>query len=206
MRKPLIAGLTGALAAGAVAATLGVASSHREAPSIALDPTADNTDVYAFKANDRPDQLTVIANWVPFEDPAGGPNFYRFDDAAKYWINIDNTGDGKPDVRYEFRFHTKVRNPNTYLYAAPPVRSLDDPNLNIVQTYDVTRYRLKGGHVKSEKLIASKVPTAPNNVGPKTMPDYPSLSNAAIHTLGSGGGGGAGGAGAPPPFCSRPAR
>jgi hypothetical protein len=187
MRRPLIAGLAGALAAGAVAVSLGTASSHREAPSIALDPTADNTDVYAFKANDRPNDLTVIANWIPFEDPAGGPNFYRFDDAARYWINIDNTGDGKPDVRYEFRFHTKVRNPKTFLYAVPPVRSLRDPNLNVVQSYAVTRYRLRNGRVRSERLIARNVPTAPNNVGPRTMPDYASLSGAAIHGLGGGG-------------------
>jgi Domain of unknown function (DUF4331) len=187
MRRPLIAGLAGALTAGAVAVSLGTASSHREAPSIALDPTADNTDVYAFTANDRPQDLTVIANWIPFEDPAGGPNFYRFDAGARYWINIDNTGDGKPDVRYEFRFHTKVRNGKTFLYAIPPVRSLRDRNLNVVQHYDVTRYRLRGGHVRAERRIARNVPTAPNNVGPKTMPDYASLSAAAIHNLSGGG-------------------
>jgi hypothetical protein len=187
MRRPLIAGLAGALAAGAVAVALAPASSHREAPSIALDPTADNTDVYAFKAGDRPNDLTVIANWVPFEDPAGGPNFYRFDDAARYWINVDNTGDGKPDVRYLFRFHTKTRNPNTFLYAVPPVRSLGDRNLNVVQTYDVTRYALRNGRMRSGRVLARGVPTAPNNVGPRTMPDYAALSDAAVHGLRGGG-------------------
>src|SRR5438270_8832601 len=93
--------ILGALAAAVVAVTLGFGSSHREAPAISLDPTADNTDVYAFTANDAPGKLTVVSDWIPFEDPAGGPNFYRFDDAADYYINVDNTGDGKADVRSE---------------------------------------------------------------------------------------------------------
>src|SRR6476660_2723603 len=109
------------IAAALVAAALSFGSSHREAPNTSQDPTADDTDVYAFTADDTPDKLTVVANWIPFEDPAGGPNFYRFDDRAKYYINIDNSGDGKPDLRYQFRFHTRVRNPDSFLYALPGV-------------------------------------------------------------------------------------
>src|SRR5919201_5567889 len=101
------------LAAAAIAVSLSFGSSHREAPLTALDPTADNTDVYAFTAPDAPNDLTVVANWIPFEDPAGGPNFYRFDDRARYWINVDSNGDGKYDTRYLFRFKTKTRNPNS---------------------------------------------------------------------------------------------
>src|SRR5918911_3142055 len=100
MAAPLLA----ALAAGVIAVVPGSGSSHREAPRTALDPTADNTDVYAFKAADAPGALTVVANWIPFEDPAGGPNFYRFDDRADYYVNVDNTGDGRYDVRYRFKF------------------------------------------------------------------------------------------------------
>src|SRR2546423_4060540 len=123
MRRLLCLIAVVAAAGAAVAVSFG--SSHREAPNIALDPTADNTDVYAFKAQDAPNALTVVANWVPFEDPAGGPNFYRFDDRAHYWINVDNTGDGKPDVRYLFTFKTKIRNPNSFLYATPGVTSIN---------------------------------------------------------------------------------
>src|SRR5205823_14674835 len=109
MRKLALA-LPAAAAALLVAVSIGAGSSHREAPNTALDPTADDTDVYAFTADNAPGDLTVVANWIPFEDPAGGPNFYRFDDRAHYYINIDNTGDGKYDIRYEFKFKTKVRN------------------------------------------------------------------------------------------------
>src|SRR5580765_5674835 len=92
--------LVAALVAAAIAVPLSIGSSHREAPLTSIDPTADDTDLYAWTAADAPGALTVVANWIPFEDPAGGPNFYKFDDRAYYYINIDNTGDGAPDVRY----------------------------------------------------------------------------------------------------------
>src|SRR5215208_8194735 len=103
-----------ALVAVAIAVPLSIGSSHREAPNIALDPTADNTDTYAFTAKDAPGDLTVVANWIPGEVPANGPNFFRFDDRARYYVHIDNTGDGKPDVSYRFVFNTKLRNPNSF--------------------------------------------------------------------------------------------
>src|ERR687885_1802800 len=124
MRKLALA-LPAALAAVLVAVAMSVGSSHREAPNTALDPTADDTDVYAFTAKDAPGALTVVANWIPLEDPAGGPNFFRFDDRARYYINVDNTGDGKADLRYEFKFTTHVRNKKSFLYAAPTVDSID---------------------------------------------------------------------------------
>ena len=113
MRKLAIltVALLAALAAGVLAVTAGSGSSHREAPLSALDPTGDDTDVYAFMAPDAPGSLTLIGNWIPFEDPAGGPNFYRFDDRASYYLNVDNTGDGNYDVRYRFKFKTKVAQP-----------------------------------------------------------------------------------------------
>src|SRR2546423_1291249 len=119
-RLSLIAvSLVAALAAGVLTVALSSGSSHREAPLTSIDPTADDTDVYAYTANDAPGALTVVANWIPFEDPAGGPNFYKFDDRAHYYINVDNTGDGKYDIRYEFKFRTKIRNKNSFLYALP---------------------------------------------------------------------------------------
>ncbi len=96
--------IVAALVAIGVAVPLSIGSSHREAPLTSIDPTADDTDVYAYTAKDAPDALTIVANWVPFEDPAGGPNFYKFDPKARYYINVDNTGDGKYDVRYRFTF------------------------------------------------------------------------------------------------------
>src|SRR5512145_291503 len=110
-----MAATAAALAVG-LAPPFGGASSHREAPSISEDPTADNTDVYAFRSPDAPDTATLVANFVPFEEPAGGPNFYRFSDQAKYEIKVDNTGNGNEDVTYEFRFKTRINNPATFLY------------------------------------------------------------------------------------------
>src|SRR5215212_1925894 len=74
------------------------ASSHAEAPLIGQDPRADNTDLYAFVSPDRPDTTTLVANYIPLEAPASGPNFYSFDDSVLYEINIDNTGDGQEDL------------------------------------------------------------------------------------------------------------
>jgi hypothetical protein len=175
--------LIAALIAAAIAVPLSFGSSHREAPLTSIDPTADDTDLYAFTANDATNDLTVVANWIPFEDPAGGPNFYRFDDRAHYYINVDNTGDGAPDIRYQFAFKTTVGNPNSFLYALPGVSSINDPKLNVKQTYTITREVYKNGKERSAKVIARGVPVAPNNVGPKTFPDYNSVANQAIRSL-----------------------
>jgi hypothetical protein len=213
--------IVAALLAIGVAVPLSIGSSHREAPLTSIDPTGDDTDVYAFTAPDAPNALTVVANWVPFEDPAGGPNFYKFDPKARYYINIDNTGDGRPDVRYRFRFKDNLRNPNSFLYAAPTVDSIDDPSLNVYQTYDVDRLvygkggrwyahdaRAKEGgkHKKAKRRgtgkkgkqhrkyklrhvreIVGDAFVAPNNVGPKTIPNYDAVANQAITELPSGG-------------------
>ena len=91
------------------------ASSHAEAPLISQDSRADNTDLYAFVSPDRPDTVTIVANYIPLEEPASGPNFYSFDDKVVYDINIDNNGDSVEDLTYRFRFATQTRNPNTFL-------------------------------------------------------------------------------------------
>src|SRR5918912_2802840 len=97
----LLALLVGRLAPGS-----STASSHREAPLISEDPSADNTDLYAFRSPDKPSTLTIVSNWIPGEDPAAGPNYYTFSQTAKYNIYVDRNGDGRPDVTYSFRFKT----------------------------------------------------------------------------------------------------
>ena len=112
MRKYALAAL--GITAAAVAAVLvgpnlagkGTASSHREAPLIAEDPSGDNTDLYAFRSPDKPNTLTIVSNWIPGEDPAAGPNWYTFSPSARYNIKIDRTGDGRADITYAFRFKT----------------------------------------------------------------------------------------------------
>jgi hypothetical protein len=189
MRKPILlaTALPAALAAAALAATLGTGSSHREAPLTSLDPAADDTDVYAYTARDAPGSLTVVANWIPLEDPAGGPNFYRFDDRARYYINVDNTGDGRWDVRYRFRFRTRVGNPNSFLYALPGVSSITDSKLNVKQFYSVDRLRYRRGRLLSARRLASNLRVAPNNVGPKTIPNYDAVAAQAVSSLSGGG-------------------
>src|SRR5690349_8054403 len=115
------------------------ASSHREAPLISTDPEADNTDVYAFVSPDMSNTVTIVANYIPLEEPAGGPNFNAFADNVLYEINIDNNGDGADDITYQFNFHTTIRNRDTFLYNTGPITSLDDPDWNMPQTYDVRR-------------------------------------------------------------------
>jgi hypothetical protein len=157
------------------------ASSHREAPLISQDPAADNTDLYAFVSPDRPNTVTIVANYVPLEQPAGGPNFASFGDDVRYEVNVDNTGDGKEDITYRFRFHTKTRNPNTFLYNTGPINSLGDADWNRPQTYSVTRIR----HGDA-KVLASGLRTPPVNIGPRSTPQYGSLAADAVHDLGRG--------------------
>ena len=175
-------GIAGALLIAATSVGGVLASSHREAPAISGDPGADNTDLYAFVSPDDPNSLTIIANYVPLEEPAGGPNFFPFDPQVKYEIKIDNSGDGKSDVTYSFRFSTKRTATNlagipTFLYNDGPVTELKDPNLLVRQTYDLWRNRDK---------VADNVPVPPVNIGPRSTPDYANLAAAAVKTLGDG--------------------
>lgn len=186
-------GLTPILAGLAVAGILAIvlqptsrateASSHREAPLIAGDPKADTTDLYAFVAPDAPDKVTFVANWIPFEDPAGGPNFYNFGDDVTYDIDIDNSGQARDDVVYRFTFKTEVVDPTTFLYATGPIASIGDPHFNIRQFYDV---QVKSGRGEFH-TIASHLAAPPNNVGPASTPNYEALATQGIHNLPGGG-------------------
>src|SRR6266516_467406 len=157
-------------------------SSHREAPGISKDPVADNTDVYAFVSPDRPDTVTIIANFIPLENPPGGPNFFEFGDDVLYEIKIDNDGDADADITYQFRFTTELRNPETFLYNTGPIESLDSLNWNRRQFYSVTKIR----EGNEPKTLATGLASPPCNIGPRSTPDYPSLAKAAIHHRPSG--------------------
>ena len=197
--KILAAALVTVAALAAVAAALvgpgpdaGTASSHREAPLISEDPVADNTDVYAFVSPDKPDTVTILANYIPLEEPAGGPNFNGFGDNVLYELKIDNTGDGDEDVSYQFRFRTETRNPNTFLYNTGPIDTLSDPDWNRPQFYSVTRVEARrgGGIVGGQPrvtVLAQNVPTPPVSIGPRSTPNYGALTGAAIRSLPGGG-------------------
>ncbi|MFC0532302.1 DUF4331 domain-containing protein [Phytohabitans kaempferiae] len=159
------------------------ASSHREAPLVAADPAVDNTDLYAFVSPDRPDHVRFVANWIPFEEPNGGPNFYPFATDAAYNINVDNDGDAKPDAIFRWKFRTiDKRGTGTFLYNNGPVESLDDENLLVRQTYTLE----SSFDGKPFKTRVSNGPVAPSRVGPASMPDYAKLRDQAAIQLPGG--------------------
>ena len=162
------------------------ASSHREAPLIARDPYADNTDVYAFISPDRPDSVTLIANYIPLEWPESGPNFFEFDDNVRYEIHVDNVGDARSHLTFRFEFDTRTRNPNTFLYNTGPITSLDDPDWNKPQTFTLTQLTARGRGQPSSSVLGRNLATPPVYVGAKSTPNYEALATAAIHTIGSG--------------------
>ncbi|MER8187222.1 DUF4331 domain-containing protein [Kitasatospora sp. NPDC094015] len=165
-------------------AGVGSASSHREAPLIAADPQVDNTDVYAFTSPDAQDTVTLVANWLPFQEPNGGPNFYPWADGAHYDINIDSQGTGKPDITYRWTFHTEdLRGTNTFLYNNGVVNNLTDPTLLFRQYY--TLQELRPG-CKPRTLVEHGT-AAPSDTGKASMPNYGQLRNQATVQLPNGG-------------------
>ena len=171
-------------------------ASHREAPLIALDPAADNTDVYAFRSWEDPNKVVFILNTIPGQDPADGPNYFAFDDNVLYEFHIDNNKDGKAkDIVYQFQFKTETRpalgslnfplpfvgNPNIDVSGLQGITALDgtgSEGLTRRQTYTVTEVRGK----KRKKLFKGQTLVAvPSNVGPATMPNYEDLAAQGIY-------------------------
>lgn len=184
LRRTRLGLVGGSVATLALLGSLGTAdsSSHREAPLITEDPVADNTDTYAFVSPDRPDTVTVVANWIPLQEPAGGPNFSRFGDDVLYEIKVDTNGDGHPNIDYQFRFKTVTKNPNTFLYNTGQVTALNDADLNVVQTYSVSR--IANGQWSS---LGQDLTVAPANIGPRSTPNYEqNLGSKAAYDLANG--------------------
>lgn len=160
-------------------------SSHREAPEISKDPVADNTDVFVFRTKEPKDSVTLIANFIPFQLPYGGPNFYEFADDVVYAINVSNRGDAQADVRYEFRFSTKVRKPS-FLYNTGVINNISDETWNRPQTYTLTKV-VRGEDSWDSTVLGKGLPVPPVNVGTRSIPDYGKLEKQAITELKSGG-------------------
>ncbi|MCY7418472.1 MAG: DUF4331 domain-containing protein, partial [Chloroflexi bacterium] len=171
-RAIVSAGAAGLLAVTTLAGPT-LASSHREAPLISKDPSADVTDLYAFVSPDKPDTVTLIANFNGLQEPSGGPNYYPFDDTVRYFIKVDNTGDGRPDVTYNFRFTTSVANQKSFLYSG--YGSIPSVPANVTQTVDVSR---------NGALIGNDLSVPAPNIGPRTTPDYQdSIGSTGTHAL-----------------------
>jgi hypothetical protein len=179
MSKPRVRTVAAAFALAALAVTAAVAvavrgsgpqsasaSSHREAPLISQDPTADNTDLYAFVSPDKPSTATIVSNWIPGEDPAAGPNYYTFSSTARYDIYADKNGDGVPDITYRFRFHDLP----SQLFLG-----------NTQQSYTVTK--IANG---KSTVVGKGLTTPPDNIGPRSTPNYDALAAKGVHTLSDG--------------------
>ncbi len=175
------------------------ASSHREAPAISQDPTVDDTDPYAFVSPEHPSKVVLVGNWIPAEEPSGGPNYFRFADDARYQINIDTDGQlPVDDITYEFAFHTETQvgesttppvdpSEGTFLAATGPIASLDDPNYNLRQYFTVTRITKDGHRQTFDKDVGGRrLLSPPNNIGPFSTPNYEQLAAAAVYDLGDG--------------------
>lgn len=168
------------------------AASHSEAPLIAMDRYADNTDTYAFRSTEtgRDGFVTLIGNWIPFQEPSGGPHYYLWDDTVLYEIKIDNTGDGVEDITYQFQFTKQTVNTNTVLGHSTVnqdgvISNLTDLDYNIYQVYSVTRLERLG---RRRRILASGLRTPPNNVGPRVTPNYETnLGQPAVYNLPGGG-------------------
>jgi hypothetical protein len=162
-------------------------SSHREAPQISKDPAADSTDVYAFVSPDRPQTVTLIANYIPLERPDGGPNFYEFADDVLYTIKIDNDGDGHANISYEFRFKTVNTIPESFLYNDGPITALSGPGAalwNRRQTYSLVRV---DHDTDDQTQLGTGLTVPPCNIGPLSTPNYANLASQAVHAFGAGG-------------------
>jgi hypothetical protein len=178
-RTSRAAGAAGSMLLLATMAAPVFGASHREAPLISADAAADHTDVFAWVDGSSPSRVDLAVDVSPMQDPAGGPNFWLFDPAVRYDIKIDNDRDARADITYSFRFTTHVRNQGTYLYNTSPVTSRADADLNVFQTYTITKTK-EGGR---PQVIGRDVYTAPINVGPRSTPQYGATAAGSVKSL-----------------------
>lgn len=150
-----------------------MSSSHREAPMIANDPQADNTDLYAFRNPRNPEKIVIIANYIPFQLPQGGPNFYHFGEDVRYEIHIDNKWYGGDDIIYRFMFKNTNQDPTTFF----DIRLGKE---NLKTTYTVDRSR-DNGRTFQRVLYDGVVP--PPNIGPRSITSKVGLNAANYDSL-----------------------
>ena len=207
MKRSLFKAAPIAAAAAALLATLSAglaqASSHREAPFIATSPKVDGTDFYMFTSYEanRADYVTMIANYQPLQDPYGGPNYFSMDPNGLYEIHIDNNGDAKEDLTFQFRFSNKLANGGNGvalniggtmvaipLIQAGVVANVKDANLNLGESFtlSVVRGDRRSGTVSAVTNATGGSATFDkpvDNIGTKTIPDYAAYAAKHIYTV-----------------------
>ena len=182
-----------------VAAGGAMASSHREAPFIGNMPAVDGTDLYMFRSYEpgRQDFVTMIANYIPFQDPQGGPNFFKFDQNALYEIHVDNVGDAKEHITFQFRFTNTSKgltlrigdkDVGIPLNNSGTLSATNDPKLNVRETYTidmVTGDRRSGARTRLTNAAggATFFDKPVDNIGVKTLASYETYANAHIYRV-----------------------
>jgi len=178
------------------------ASSHREAPFITEMPKVDGTDFYFFRSYEtgKSDMVTLIANYLPLQDPYGGPNYFTLDPEALYEIHIDNNGDGKEDLTFQFKFKTSLAGGNGVtlsiggktvavpLFNVGPVSATDTSNLNVTESYTVklvsgARRSGQSADVTNATTGATVFEKPADNIGTKSFPDYASYAAAHVFPI-----------------------
>jgi hypothetical protein len=164
------------------------AASHREAPLISQDPTADITDFFMFRSYEpgKENRVVLVMDVIPGEEPSSGPNYWNFDPNVRYEFHIDNNQDGKDDIQLYFRFQNEIRGAvdqlDLFLSYLAPIDALNSPGLGLRQKYTVTGIMRD----KKEKTMGKDLFVVPSNIGPRTTPNYPALANQGIYSLGEG--------------------
>lgn len=198
-RNRILYPLTAALAAGLPA----LGSSHREAPFVTEHPKVDATDFYLFRSYEpgRQDFVTIVANYVPLQDPYGGPNYFMMDPEALYEIHIDNNGDAQEDITFQFRFNNELkdialqigppedsRSVSVPVINVGPIAAGDTSALNIEETYTVRMNlgdrRTGTGFAIRDASSQSTVFRKPvDNIGNKSIPDYAAYAAAHVYDI-----------------------
>jgi hypothetical protein len=200
----LAATISGLILAGAFAPAQ--ASSHREAPFLTKAPKVDGTDFYMFRsyAPGREGYVTMIANFIPFQDPQGGPNFYQFDENALYEIHVDNNGDAKEDITFQFRFKSTSKKTALNiggkqvlipLINSSTISGVNPASLNVRETYsvDMVRGDRRGGtrtHLAALSGGATEFDKPVDNIGDKTFGGagaYENYANLHMYDINIGG-------------------
>ena len=193
------AALGAAVLAALVAPLPAMASSHREAPMITQYPKMDGTDVYAFRSYEpgRADYVTLIANYVPLQDPFGGPNYFSMDPDGLYEIHVDNNGDGQEDITFQFRFKYNLKNTTLPvggknvaipLINSGPITDVNPPTLNASESYTVNVVRGARRQVQQNQVVnvtggAGEFQKPVDNIGNKSLPDYAAYAAKHLYNI-----------------------
>lgn len=175
------------------------ASSHREAPFVTEHPKIDATDFYMFRSYEpgRDGYVTLIANYIPLQDPYGGPNYFTMDPEALYEIHVDNNGDAREDLTFQFRFNNTLKDTQLTVggkkVSIPIINSGaisagETTNLNVTESYNVTLVR---GNRRSGQRAAvtnavthsSRFAKPVDNIGNKSIPDYAAYAASHIYNI-----------------------